>query len=189
MPVRFRTRRLAIGTVVGDAVAATEVLDFKTKLSGTRYRLSYNLSSQGSNAGGAFQIIRTRGVDTISATGIGADAWTVAFIAMPRLGVAAPAGSSQGTNNVSSATVRIGSGFSQNLTPTNTNANSFSFRGAAGISTVQLTGIGLAKNAPRFGNIFFPLGLDLTRTGVTFNGEHARRVFGLKNAYSDLPPR
>jgi hypothetical protein len=196
----------ALGVVVGDAVATTEVLGMATKQTGTKTTLTYRLGRAGSNLGGSFQIVSTRGKDAGSATGIAGDSWNVNFIAMPRLGVAA---TGQGVDNVSSAEVNIGTKFFQRLPNGSTKPTTFSFRGdsasliksakldartfkgnvtTAGLAASQ-TGLPSAAQAPSVGNVFFSLGVYLTRTGATFSGEHARRVFGLRNTYSDTPPR
>ena len=128
------------------------------------------------------------------------------FIALAPLGL----GTTQGTNNVSSAQLRLGTNFISKLPASGRNAaRGFSFRGSSGslvrnlnlsskngvgsFTTAALapsqTGLQPASQSPRFGNIFFPVGLDLTRTGTTFTGEHARRIFGVRNVYNDVPPK
>jgi hypothetical protein len=194
--------RESLGVVVGDAVAATEVLDFATRVSGTKYSLSYRIGGTGSNAGGSFQIVKARGKDQTGVNGAPADTWNINFVAMAPLGM----GATQGISGVSSATVRIGTNFIQKLAVSgngkSTNFHSstggvrrFSLQDKTGKGTLTTsalapsqTGLQPASQAPRFGNIFFPLGLDLTRTGAAFTGEHARRIFGLKNTYEDVPP-
>lgn len=194
--------RESLSTVVGDAVAATEVLDFATRVSGSKYSLSYRIGSTGSNAGGSFQIVKARGRDQSGVNGAPADSWNVSFVAMAPLAI----GTTQGVNNVTSATVRIGTNFVQKLAVSG-NGKTTSFRSSIGgvrrfsiqersgkgnVTTAPLapsqTGLQPASQSPRFGNIFFPLGVDLTRTGTSFTGEHARRIFGLKNTFQDVPP-
>jgi hypothetical protein len=194
----------AVGAVVGDAVVATEVLAMATKQDGTKTTLSYRIGRSGSNLGGAFQLVKVRGRDAGSAVGAAGTSWNADFIAMPRLGATA---AGQGVDNVSRAQVNIGSKFTQTLPNGSSRPTLFSFRGdraslvrsarldaktfkgnvmTNGLATTQ-TGLPPASQSPRVGNIFFDLGLSLTRTGAAFSGEHARRVFGLKNVYSDTP--
>ena len=197
--------REALAVVVGDAVSTTEVLDFATKVNGTKYALNYRLGSTGSNVGGAFQVVKVLGKDQTGSNGAAADKFNVGFIALAPIGL----GTTQGTNNATTAQLRIGTNFIAKLPATGNAANGFSFRGNSGslvrnlkltsktgkgtFSTAALapsqTGLQPAAQSLRFGNIFFPVGLDLTRSGTTFTGEHARRIFGLRNTYVDVPPK
>lgn len=67
-------------------------------------------------------------------------------------------------------------------------------RGTGNLDTTTLaarfTGIPAAANSAFYTNLFFPLGLDLTRSsGAAFTGEHARRIFGAGTKYSDASVR
>lgn len=205
--------RKPVQVTIGDAVACSEVLDFDTDLAGTRYALNYRLGNTGANAAGAFQITSVKGKDGTTLSGLPGDAWRVCFLALPRSGVRDPAGRKQGFDHVSSATVRIGSSFSQFLTgaPLRVTAGGIKFGGSTpdgvrrfvlgtksfvgrldtSVLSTKITGIPLASEAPRYGTVFFPLGLDLVRGAgeAPFSGEHARHIFGLKNQYRDQPPK
>ena len=204
--------RKALQVTVGDAVVSSEVLDFDTRTSGDKYTLDFKLGRNGSSAAGAFQIVSVKGKDDTTSGGLPGDAWRVMFIAEPRSGITAAGGLSQGLDNVTSATVRIGQSFSQNLLGATVEAagNKLSFHGdrSSGVKRLTLdarrftghletnvlstksTGIPQASQSPAFGNIFFQLGVDLVRGtfGTPFSGEHARRIFGLKNQFKDAPP-
>jgi hypothetical protein len=204
-PVPGITRR-AVHVSLGDAVAASEVLDFDTDVNGSRYRLEYRLGRTGTNAGGAFQIVSVKGKDGTTISGQPGDKWKVGFIAAARAGVTT--GGAQGLDAVTAATIRIGTNFSQNLTGLRSNGQRTTFSGGGvggvrkfvldgkrgtgkldtNVISIQQTGITQAISAPT-GNRFFPLGVDITRSGAAFSGEHARRIFGLKNTYSDRPAK
>ncbi|MCY3020437.1 MAG: hypothetical protein NTW87_15565 [Planctomycetota bacterium] len=130
------TRR-PVQVTVGDAVASSEVLDFKTRVSGARYQLDYRLGRAG-RRGATFAGTKADGVKRLKVD-------SQRFVGMLE------------TNVISS----------------------------------KATAIPQAIRAPSFGNVFFPLGLDLTRgTGdAPFSGEHAKRIFGLKEQYRDAPPK
>ena len=50
------------------------------------------------------------------------------------------------------------------------------------------TNIPLAADAVKFSEVYFPLGVDITRTGAPFVGEHSRRIYGLGKVYKDVSP-
>jgi hypothetical protein len=200
--------RKGVGVVLADAVIATEVLDLKTRVSGSRYSLGYRFGNQGKDAGGTFQIISVKGKD--SKTFSAADSYNVKFLAMAATGLTAATGQTNGLDGASSITTRIGAFFTQKLTPSGNSSKTFHFRGNQGgliksfslnsksgagkLETgdipVTTTNIPNAANSPKVGNIFFSLGLDVSRgTNAPFTGEHARRIFGLQKQYSDQPSR
>ncbi|MGD0093885.1 MAG: hypothetical protein ABSE73_28585 [Planctomycetota bacterium] len=210
------TLREPVEVTIGDIVAGSEVLDLTVQGYGTRYVLNYSFGSKGSNPAGIFQITRVLGRDGTSLSGLAGDSWLVNFLAAPRLAVKDPLGRRQGFDDFTGATVRIGASFQQALVSAQlvSAASSLSFTGDS-ISYVKSfklnttrfvgrletrvlsatglygTGIPLASQAPQFGPLFFPLGLDLARgpADAPFSGEHGRRIFGLKNRYKDVPPR
>jgi len=200
--------RLPVQLTIGDAVASSEVLDFDTDVIGSRYALNYRLGRTGSNAAGGFQIVSVRGKDQSTFSGQPGDAWRAGFLAMPRAGVADSGGAGQTFSGVTAAAVRIGQNFVQNATNLHVSSQSIRFSGtvADGVKRFAIntrsfvgklqtnvissksTGILPAIQAPKAGNMFFPLGVDLVRSsGANFDGEHARRIFGLKNQYRDIP--
>ena len=207
------TARKPLEVVVGDAVDSSEILDFDSSVRGNGYGLNFALGRSGTNPAGAFQIYSVKGKDGITLGGQSGDAWQVNFFAVPRTAIANAKGQSAGFDDVTVATVRIGGNFSQTLNRASTSFGSpnFSFKGQItdGVKQISLTGqsfkgklttnvlnqiatsIPLASQAPGFGTHFFSLGLDLQRsgTGAPFNGEHARRIFGLGNQYRDVPPK
>jgi hypothetical protein len=199
--------RKVVQVTVGDAVTSSEVLDFETEVDGSKFELNYMYGREGSAPAGAFQIVSVRGKDGFNSGGLPGDAWKVKFMAAARRGVISALGS-QGLDNITAVTIRIGTNFIQPLLgirSTGTNVSfgersdgvrRFQLNSEKGTGTLQtgvirtgLTNIPLASSSPGFGNIFFPLGIDLNRTGAPFSGEHARRVFGLKKNYKDAPPK
>jgi hypothetical protein len=202
--------RLPVQLTIGDAVASSEVLDFDTDVNGSRYALNYRLGRTGANAAGGFQITSVRGKDQPTFSGQPGDAWRASFLAMPRVGVTDSSGTTQSFSGVNAAAVRIGQNFTQNITSatlrTSSGAIRFSGTVADGVRKLSIntksfagklqtnvvssksTGILPAIQAPKAGNSYFPLGVDLVRTtGASYSGEHARRIFGLKNQYKDVP--
>ena len=107
--------RKGVGVVLADAVIATEVLDLATKVSGSRFNLNYRFGSQGKDAGGTFQIVSLRGKD--ANTFAAADTFRVGFLAMAATGLTAGTGQTNGLNGATSITTRIGTSFTQTLTP------------------------------------------------------------------------
>jgi len=213
--LRSGLTRQPVEVTVGDAVASSEVLDFKTSVSGSHYALSYRFGSgsTGSSAAGVFQITSVLGRDGTALSGPAGDSWRVLFLASPRTAVQDPQGRSQGFTGITGATVRIGAAFAQPLVgaPLLASQGNLKFSGFPGsgvksfaLSTSRFTGklltnvlstggtgIPLASQAPQFGQLFFPLGLDLARgaSAAPYSGEHARAIFGLKQQYKDTPPR
>jgi hypothetical protein len=205
--------RLPVRVTIGDAMVDTEVIDFNTQVSGSRYALDYRLGMEGASDGGGFQIVSVQGKDGNTFSGQPGDAWRAKFLATPRLGVKDPNRLRQGFDNITAVTLRIGSVFEEKLTSANlrNNGTKVSFKGTSATGTrsfmlntrkfsgeiqtntlrTQLTGIPQATQALRSSAIFFPLGMDLVRPNAApFTGENARRIFGLKNQYRDvLPPR
>ncbi|HYF52129.1 MAG TPA: hypothetical protein VEJ63_22150 [Planctomycetota bacterium] len=198
--------RRPVQVTIGDAVVTSETLDFETRVGSSRYSLNYALGRQGASAAGAFQIVKVKGADGTTSGGLPGDAWRVNFIAVAPSAIQ-PVGTF-GLDNVTAVTIRIGQSFVQNLSPiksgkttrfsgkTADSVSRFSLPSKNGKGTLQTrtlatrsTGIPQAVNAPAFGNLFFPLGVDLTRTGAPFIGEHARRIFGLGTQYKDVPPK
>lgn len=211
-PPTLGITRLPLQITIGDAIASSEVLDFDTDVNGSRYGLNYRLGRQGANPAGGFQIYSVRGKDLPTFSGLPGDAWRSGFLAMPRVGVTNASGLKQGFDGVNAATVRIGANFIQNLTSAtlHTSSSSIRFSGtiADGVKRFSLntksfagklqtnvissktTNILPAISAPKAGNIFFPLGVDFVRIGgAPYTGEHARRIFGLKTQYRDVPPK
>jgi hypothetical protein len=199
--------RKVVQVSIGDAVTAGEVLDFETGVKASKYQLNYKYGKDGAAPAGGFQITSVMGFDKLNSSGQPGDQWRVRFLAAPRVGVASTSGA-QGLNNVSALTVRIGTNFTQTLAGLKSTDKNVSFRAKGdGVRKFQLnteTGAGkldtgvlrttkteipLAYQSPAFSNVFFPMGLDITRIGASFNGEHARRIFGLKFNYRDVPPK
>jgi hypothetical protein len=58
------------------------------------------------------------------------------------------------------------------------------------ILSTKETGLPAASQSAAYGPLFFTLGVDLNRgaSKAPYAGEHARRIFGLKNQYRDIPP-
>jgi hypothetical protein len=199
--------REILQVTVGDAVVSSEALDFDTSVRDTRYTLNYALGRSGASAGGGFQIVSVRGKDDLSSGGLTGDSWRVGFIALAPKGITA--NGTPGLDNVTAVNIRIGTNFIQNLTPiksrgantrfslrTPDGVTRFSLSGKNGKGTLQtdtlatrITGIPQAIASSGFGNLFFPLGVDITRTGAPFTGEHARRIFGLGKNYKDQAPK
>jgi len=199
------TRR-PVQVTVGDAVVTSETLDFDTRASSSRYSLDYSLGRKGASAAGAFQIVSVKGSDGQTSGGQNGDSWRVGFLAAPASAI--KTAGTPGLDAVTAVTIRIGQNFVQNLTPLKSGKNTrFSGRNADAVTRFSLqskrgkglvqtavlstraTGIPQAVSAPAFGNLFFPLGVDLIRTGAPFIGEHARRIFGLGTQYKDAPPK
>jgi hypothetical protein len=208
-PPKPGTTRKAVEVSVGDAVSATEVLDFETDVSGSKYTLNYRLGSKGTSAAGGFQLVSVKGKDENTFSGQPGDEWRTKFLAVARSGVTDASGLKQGLTNISGVTVRVGLNFIQTLTGLKSSGDSVKFSGSVtgvkkfsfsakngkgvmnsnALSAVS-TGIPIAGQSIRAANVFFPLGVDFTRGAgnAPFTGEHARRIFGLKNQYRDQPP-
>ncbi|HYG75508.1 MAG TPA: hypothetical protein VEK08_10940 [Planctomycetota bacterium] len=204
--------RLPVQISIGDAVSSTEVLDFETKITGVRYALDYRLGSQGSSAAGSFQLVSVRGKDNTTLSGQLGDSWRAAFVAVPRTAVVDPSGFKQGFDSINSVRVRIGGNFTQTLgsAALRSGGNGINFRGTiadgvrnfslntknfkgklqTNVLSTRVTNILPASQSPSASNIFFPLGVDLIRTGANapYTGEHARRIFGFGTQYKDTPP-
>ena len=88
---------------IGDVVTTSEVLEFITEKSGTEYALNYSLGRQGSSSAGGFQIISAKGRDGTTLGGLEGDRWKVNFLALPRVGITANAGTDNVTLTVISA--------------------------------------------------------------------------------------
>jgi hypothetical protein len=191
---------------IGDVVTTSEVLEFATEKSGTQFALNYSLGTTGSSSAGAFQITSVKGRDSVTQGGLEGDKWKVSFLALPRVGISATAG----TNNVTLATISVGDTFVQQLKGIVSNGKSVrfsagpdsvvktfkvdskSFKGQLSTNTMptKLSGIPTAAKAAAFGQLYFPLGVELTRSsGESFIGEHGKALFPSKAKYSDVPPR
>lgn len=200
------TDRRPVTLSIGDIVTTSEVLEFATEKSGTEYALNYSLGRTGSSSAGAFQIISIKGRDSVTQGGLEGDKWKVNFLALPRVGITATAG----TNNVTLATISVGDTFVQQLKGIVSNGKSVrfsagpdsvvksfkvdskSFKGQLSTNTLptKLSGIPTATKAAAFGQLYFPLGVELTRSsGESFIGEHGKALFPSKAKYSDVPPR
>jgi hypothetical protein len=201
------TTRRPVQISIGDALLSSEVLDFDTRVTSSKYTLNYALGKAGANAGGAFQVKSVKGRDGKTSGGFAGDSWKIGFLCAAAASINTT--NSPGLDNVTAVTVRIGTSFKQALSGLKSKGSSTKYSGrvADGITkfnldakkgmgslqttnlSTSLTGIPQAANAAAFGNVFFQLGLDITRTGAPFTGEHARRVFGLKNQYKDAAPK
>jgi len=200
------TDRRPVTLSIGDIVTTSEVLEFATEKSGTEYALNYSLGRTGSSSAGGFQITSIKGTDSVTQGGLEGDKWKVNFLALPRVGITANAG----TNNVTLATISVGDNFVQQLKGIVSNGknvrfsagpdsgvknfkvSSKSFKGSLMTNTLQTkqTGIPTAAKAAAFGQLYFPLGIELTRSsGESFIGEHGKAIFPSKKKYADVPPR
>jgi hypothetical protein len=203
------TRR-PLQVTIGDALVSSEVLDFETSVRGSRYALNYKLGRNGSSAAGGFLVTNVKGKDGVGSGGLPGDAWRVGFLAAARKGLRTA--TNPGLNDISGVTIRVGANFVQALTgpgfKSRGDRTSFSGGRAGNVSkftfnarmskgtlntnvlTFKSTGIPQAINAVKYGNVYFPLGVDITRSaGASFTGEHSRRVFGFGKQYKDSPPR
>ncbi|MFH0940051.1 MAG: hypothetical protein V1899_12335 [Planctomycetota bacterium] len=203
--------RKPLAVAIGAAVASCETLDFETSVRGSKFGLNYKLGRDGTSAAGRFQIISVRGKDGENSGGLPGDAWKVGFLAAARSGITTT-GLTQGLNNVTSATIYIGTKFQQTLagdafksrgqrtifSGSGDGVKKFLFNANNGKGQLQTnvislnsTGIPQAARASAYSNLFFPLGVNLTRTtyGAPFSGEHARRIFGFRTQYKDTPPQ
>jgi len=103
------TKRLALALTLGNIAIASDTIDFSTRRVGDKYQLDFKLGKVGQSLGGASHILSVTGSDRPTTAGQDGTAWRIRFIAIPRFGLDAAAG----TDSISSATVKIGPNFSQ----------------------------------------------------------------------------
>lgn len=133
------TKRIAMGITISDIAAASDTLDFSTRRVGDKFQLDFKLGKVGQSLGGASHILSVTGNDGPTTAGQDGTAWRVRFLAIPRFGLDAAAG----TDSISSATVKIGSNFSQAIPGTSLLAKNgkltFTDKQASGEKLVSLS--------------------------------------------------
>lgn len=133
------TKRIAMGITISDIAAVSDTLDFSTRRVGDKYQLDYKIGKVGQSLGGSCHILSVNGNDGSTTAGQDGTAWRVRFIAIPRFGLDAAAG----TDLISSASVKIGANFSQAIPGTSLLAKNgkltFSDKQASGEKLVSLS--------------------------------------------------
>ena len=207
-----------LNTIIGLELVSfrtSDALQFATQARGGKYSLNYALSKRGQALAGAFQVISVHGSDGLTGSPIqlalplkgttpkpstqpDGDSWDTTFIAVPRFGIEGGKSNKDVYANATSATIRIGSGFSQQMSLTQKNVK-LEFRATgkdAGVFRLQLnpmtcvnrlqtntiseddTGISPAIFTKDLTT--FPLGLDFTG----YSGESGKTMAPDRSAWS-----
>jgi hypothetical protein len=189
---------VAVGLMVGDAVASAQILKLTAKKGNSGTSAGYKLDAA-NTPGGTFLLTSVKGKDDTKAAA-DADAWTAQFIATPPTGVS--------FSGVNSATVSIGSNFtgviavkeskskvSQNEKKDAKSANVTQIKldgvkGKGSIKTGPLpktaTGISAASKAKATDPNTFPLNVTLTKGGVAvYGGENSLAIFPNKTSWAN----
>ena len=208
------TTKQELGVVLGLELLSfrtSDVLRINTTPRGGKYMMPYRLGSNGVPVTGAFQILNMVGIDAKSGSPVhlsltrdkapvlpDGDNWTVNFIAIPRLGVDGGTTAAGVFTGNTSATIRIGTTFSQQLTLTQLavklqfkatgadpgvfqlllNPKNFTHRLQVNTISADSTNIPAAITTKDI-NVF-PLGLDLTG----FSGETGRVIAPNRSAWT-----
>jgi hypothetical protein len=196
------TRRAGMSMVFCSFVAASDMLEFATRVKGNKYAMDYKIGKIGTCLAGGFQMVSVKGSDKLDIAGAEANIWTTKFFAIPRFGI----DTNPGLDNINSITVRIGTRFTQvisspfllssakgaaKLAPQKTKGpivqklqlNPLKFTGS--LTTTPLsrfaTGISTARAAANAGagNANFNLGFDVDRRpgSADFVGEYGKQLY------------
>jgi len=192
------SNNIAVGLMVGDAVASAQILKVTVKKGNSGTSASYKLDAA-NTPGGTFLLTGVKGKDdTKAATDF--DSWQASFIATPPTTVS--------FSGVTSATVSIGSAYTQSVTVAEskskvkqtekkdkkganvTSLNMDGVKGKGKVSTGFLpktsTGISAASKAKATDPNTFPLNITLTKGGAAvYSGENALAIFPNKSSWAN----